>query len=256
MKTVVVIPARLESTRLPRKILATINGHPLLWYVWSNVMRAQKLDAVYVASDSEEILNAVRSWGGHGLLTSKNCRSGTERIASLLGNIEAELWINVQGDEPFVSPFMIDALIEKCQAGNSDLVTPVFRVNQNEDLWSPNVVKVVRALDGRALYFSRQPLPYLRDIPTEDWLATHSFWGHIGVYAYRQNVLARYAQLPDSPLEAAEKLEQLRFLEAGYVFQTIETDYHPVSVDTPEDLERVRQMMAEGGSNGNDNFAG
>ncbi len=244
MKSVAVIPARLGSTRLPRKIVAEIQGQPLLWHVWSRVKRATGLDEVYVATDSEEILAAVESWGGQARLTSANCRSGTERIASLLPSLNADFILNVQGDEPLIDPALIDAMVMRWMEDQPELVTPVYRISTPEELNSPNVVKVARAADGHALYFSRQPIPYVRDLPADQWMGAAEYWGHVGVYGYRWDILGMYPQLPESRLETAEKLEQLRFLDAGYTFQTIETDYRPAAVDTQADLDLVRSIFA------------
>ena len=244
MKSVAVIPARLGSTRLPRKVMADIQGRPLLWHVWSRVKHAANLDEVYVATDSEDIQKAVQSWGGQAYLTSPECRSGTERIASLLPVLEADFILNVQGDEPLIDPALVDALVSRWAVDQPELVTPVYRLSSAEELGSSNVVKVARAADGRALYFSRQPIPFVRDQPVKDWLDKTTFWGHVGVYGYRRDILEIYPHLPESKLEAAEKLEQLRFLEAGYTFQTVETDYRPAAVDTQADLALIRAIFA------------
>lgn len=243
MKTNAVIPARLGSSRLPRKVLADIYGHSLIWHVWQRVKQAQKIEQVFIATDSDEVKQVAESFGAQVLMTSPECRSGTERIASIMNQLDADLILNVQGDEPLVDPIMLDALVARWQSISCELITPVFPIKTTEELQSPNVVKVARASDGRVLYFSRSPIPYLRDIPYDSWLQHSTFWGHIGVYGYSRAVLADYYNLPNSPLEKMEKLEQLRFLEAGYNFQTIETDYRPNSVDIAEDLERVRKLL-------------
>jgi 3-deoxy-manno-octulosonate cytidylyltransferase (CMP-KDO synthetase) len=245
MKTIAIIPSRLASTRLPRKVLADICGKPLVQHVWERVSRAKNIDAVIVATDSPEVVQVVAGWGGRALLTDPNCQSGTERIASLLDHLNADLILNVQGDEPLVDSDMLDALVARWKSSPCDLITPVYRITSVDDLVNPNVVKVARAQDGRALYFSRSPIPYVRDWPQEKWLEHQAFWGHIGVYGYRKQVLAKYAELPISPLQAAESLEQLRFLEAGYTFQTVETTYHSIAVDTQADLEKVRRIICK-----------
>jgi 3-deoxy-manno-octulosonate cytidylyltransferase (CMP-KDO synthetase) len=153
--------------------------------------------------------------------------------------------LNVQGDEPLVDPEMLDALVSSWTSAPCDLITPIYRITKVKDLNNPNVVKVVRAQDGRALYFSRSPIPYVRDLPQEKWLEHQPFWGHIGVYGYRREVLAKYACLPVSLLQQAESLEQLCYLEAGYTIQTVETTYHSIAVDTQEDLEKVRHMLCK-----------
>ncbi len=253
-----VIPARLASTRLPRKVLADIRGQPVLWYVWRQVKKARNLSEIYVATDSEEVCSVVESWGGKALMTSPGCRSGTERIASALDRISGKLIVNIQGDEPLIDPRLLDVLVEAWQntvseKAGQDLImpcvvfTPVYPIRDLVTLNNPNVVKVARTRDGRALYFSRSPIPYVRDLPGERWLEANAicqtFWGHVGVYAYPRDVLAAYASLGESLLEPIERLEQLRLLEAGYTIQTVETEYHPIAVDTPADLEKVRMIM-------------
>jgi 3-deoxy-manno-octulosonate cytidylyltransferase (CMP-KDO synthetase) len=243
MRAIAVIPARLDSTRLPRKILADIGGKPLLQHVWQRVSAARDLADILIAADSEEVLDVVAGWGGRAVLTDPACQSGTERIASVLDQLDADLILNVQGDEPLVDPEMLDALVARWGSAPCDLITPVYRITSMEDLRNPNIVKVARGRDGRALYFSRSPIPYVRDWPVEAWLEHQAFWGHVGVYGYRRQVLAHYSDLPSSPLQRAESLEQIRYLEAGYVFQTIETGYHPIAVDTAQDLEQVRRIL-------------
>lgn len=244
-KSVAIIPSRLKSTRLPRKVLADICGKPLVQHVWERVSKSKVIDSVIVATDSPEVAQVVAAWGGKAMLTDSACQSGTERIASLLDQVDADLIMNVQGDEPLVDPDMLDALIASWISNPCDLITPVYRITSLEDLNNPNMVKVARAQDGRALYFSRSPVPYVRDWPQEEWLAHQAFWGHIGVYGYRKEVLAKYAELPISPLQTVESLEQLRFLEAGYTFQTVETTYHSIAVDTQSDLEKVRRLICK-----------
>lgn len=243
LKTIAVIPARLGSTRLPGKVLADIHGHPLIWHVWNRVKAARRIDQVFVATDAAEVQQVVEEFGCQVLMTSPECKSGTERIASALQHLQADLILNVQGDEPLTDAGMLDRLVDRWQETRCDLITPIFRISSLEELQNPNIVKVVRAADGRAIYFSRSPVPYMRDIPVKAWLENAPYWGHIGVYGYRRDVLARYAELPASLLEDMEKLEQLRFLEAGYTFQTVETTYRPVAVDVADDLERVRQLL-------------
>lgn len=243
MTITAVIPARLGSTRLPGKVLADIQGRPLIWHVWNRVRQAERIAEVFVATDAEEVRAAVEGWGGRVVMTSPDCRSGTHRIASVLDQFAGEFLLNVQGDEPMIEPTMLDSLVECWQRTRAPLVTPVYRLQTVAQLQDPNLVKVVRAGNGTAIYFSRSAVPYVRDVPLDRWLESHRFWGHVGVYGYAREVLAGYDQLPPSGLEETERLEQLRFLEAGLSFQTVETVYHPVAVDTLEDLERVRRIM-------------
>lgn len=206
-------------------------------------MHAKHLANIYIATDAEEVKSIAQSWGAQILMTNPDCRSGTERLAECLNSIDGELIVNVQGDEPLIDPAMIDALVERWQQTRPDLITPVFRITVVDDISNPNVVKVARSASGEALYFSRSAIPYIRDLPVTQWLDKHTFWGHIGVYGYRRDVLEHYPALPVSPLESAEQLEQLRFLNAGYRFQTFETSYRPIAVDVAADLERARAIL-------------
>lgn len=243
MRSVAIIPARLASSRLPNKVLADIHGHPLIWHVWNRAKQATEFDDVWIATDSEEVFLAVESWGGKALMTSPNCRSGTERLAACLDRVQADLIVNVQGDEPLIDPQMLDNLVNHWRSAPSDLITLVYKITDPEVLLSETVVKVARAASGEALYFSRNPIPFLRDYPKSEWLSRHEYWGHTGVYGYRPDVLAEYPRLPVGSLETAEQLEQLRFLEAGYRFQTFETDYRSIAVDVAADLEHVRRLI-------------
>jgi 3-deoxy-manno-octulosonate cytidylyltransferase (CMP-KDO synthetase) len=239
MKITAVIPARLESTRFPRKILADIDGKPMLWHVWSRVMQAQRINEAIVATDSEEVLEIVNQWGGYALMTSPACSSGTDRIASLLPMIPSDYIINIQGDEPLIDPLLIDALADRCFSGNPELVTAVYPLASLDELTNTAIVKVVRNASGRAIYFSRQTVPYVRDHCLDQWLQQSCFWGHVGIYAYQREILSQFSTMPVSQLESAEKLEQLRFIEAGYQFDVVETSYHPYAVDYPADISRV-----------------
>ena len=247
MEISAVIPARLNSSRLSRKVLADIHGKPMLWHVWQRVQQVDGLKQVLIATDSIEVYRAVVDWGGHAIMTSPSCRSGTERISSIIDQIEADKILNVQGDEPLIDPRMLEKLIAAWGEVGGDLITPVFPIRDQSDLFNPNIVKVARSLDGRALYFSRSPIPYIRDLPSEHWLERGVFYGHIGVYGYRRDVLIQYPTLPESHLERAERLEQLRFLDAGFRIQTIETNYRSIAVDTFADIERVRQILRQAG---------
>lgn len=246
LKAIIVIPARLESSRLPHKVLANIDGKPMLWYVYHRCLQASKAAEVHIATDSEQVAQAVNNWGGLVWMTDSNCTSGTERIVTILDQLDSDIIVNVQGDQPLIKPTLIDQLIELFEQNQTlpDIVTPIYPL-QGEQLFDPNLVKVTCRHDGYALYFSRQPIPYVRDIETEFWLKTTTFWGHIGIYGYRRPVLEEYYSLPHSPLEAVEKLEQLRFLQAGKRILTFTTTDSPISVDTPADLERVRTVISE-----------
>jgi len=243
MKTIVVIPARLASTRLPNKVLLDIAGQPMLWHVYNRCLQA--VDEVHIATDSEEVMQLVQSWGGNVWMTDSDCVSGTERIVSILDKLAADIIINVQADQPLIEPTLINQLVEVFENTSPlpDIVTPICLINDNNKLFDPNLVKVTRRHDGYALYFSRNPIPYLRDIAPDNWLKSHQFWGHVGIYAYKRQVLENYHLLPDSDLETTEKLEQLRFLQAGKSILTITTKNPPLSVDTESDLSMVRKKI-------------
>lgn len=243
MSAIVAIPARMKSTRFPGKVLADIDGRPMLWHVYRGASQAQRISDVWVITDSKQVYDLAASWGARVLMTSENCPSGTARIASVAGQMDAGIVVNVQGDEPLITGRVVDSLIEELEASDADVATPVYRITNFEDVTNSNVVKVVRASDGTAMYFSRSPMPHVRDLEISEWLSAAPFWGHAGVYAYRRAVLLEYLRLPEGVLERAEKLEQLRLLEAGKRLLTVEIDYRPEAVDTPADLEKVKKII-------------
>ena len=238
----VVIPARLASTRLERKVLCDLQGKPVLQHVWERVGLMKRADDVFIATDSDEIRSVAVSWGANVLMTSPDCVSGTERIASALTDIPGEFILNVQGDVPFVDPQLLDQMVERWKDTQCDLVTAIFRIKAKEDLFNPSIVKVVCSPDGQAHYFSRSTIPFVRDFPDNQWLEQHEFWGHIGLYGYDRKVLESYSQLKSSTLESVEALEQLRLLDNGYVFQTIESHTRSIEIDTPQDLEKAQSI--------------
>jgi 3-deoxy-manno-octulosonate cytidylyltransferase (CMP-KDO synthetase) len=245
MKTIVVIPARLASMRLPNKVLLDIAGQSMLWHVYNRCLQASKVDEVHIATDSEKVMQLVETWGGNVWMTDSNCVSGTERIVSILDKLAADIIINVQADQPLIEPTLINQLVEVFENTNPlpDIVTPICLINDNHKLFDPNLVKVTRRHDGYALYFSRSPIPYMRDLEPDEWLNHGQFWGHVGIYAYKRQILENYHLLPDSDLENTEKLEQLRFLQAGKSILTITTNKPPLSVDTDTDLSIVRKLI-------------
>ncbi|MDM8565622.1 3-deoxy-manno-octulosonate cytidylyltransferase [Candidatus Halobeggiatoa sp. HSG11] len=240
LKTIVVIPARLKSSRLPNKVLIDIAGKPMLQHVYERCLQINKVDEVHVVTDSEEIVTLVTSWGGKVWMTGA-CTSGTERIVAILDKLEADIIINVQADQPLIEPNIISQLIEIFATINPlpDIVTPAYPIKTTEKLFDPNLVKIVRRHDGYALYFSRNPIPYVRDFNKDDWIKQHDFFGHVGIYGYKRAVLEEYAKLPESSLEQTEKLEQLKFLQAGRSIYTFVTEHDVISVDTQADLEQV-----------------
>lgn len=236
MKSVAVIPARLGSTRLPRKMLREIAGKPLVGWVYETVRTSLLLSDVIVATDSEEILESCRKHGWKVQMTSAAHRSGTERVHEVSNVIPADVYVNVQGDEPMVRPEQIAALLEVMK----DAAVPVGTVKTQclpEEIGNPNAVKVVTAPDGRALYFSRATIPFDRDGTGP------RYFKHLGLYAYRKPALDLFVSRPESALEKSERLEQLRFLENGIPIYVGETRYDSVGVDTEEDLQRVADIL-------------
>jgi 3-deoxy-manno-octulosonate cytidylyltransferase (CMP-KDO synthetase) len=236
MKAIAVIPARLASTRLPRKMLREIAGETLLARVYRGVRACSLLDDVIVATDSEEIMQVCRRNGWHAQMTSNAHRSGTERVHEISRSIATDVYLNVQGDEPMTRAEHISALLDlmkssKIQVGT--LKTPAVA----EDIPNPNAVKVVTDDAGRALYFSRATIPFDRDG------SKPHYFKHLGFYAYRKESLDRFCVLPESSLERSERLEQLRFLENGIPIHVVETPFDTIGVDSEEDLQRVEKIL-------------
>ncbi len=232
MKAIAVIPARLASTRLPRKMLRGIAGKPLIGLVYEAVRSSPLLDRAIVATDSDEILAVCRQHGWEAEMTSSHHRSGTERVHEVSGRVMADVYINVQGDEPLTRPEHIATLLGVMKNPSVQVGT-VMTPASEEDIPNPNAVKVVTDASGRALYFSRATIPYDRDGTRP------RYFKHLGLYAYRKEALDRFVKLPESSLEKSERLEQLRFLENGIPIFVGETPYDSVGVDTEEDLQRV-----------------
>ena len=231
-----VIPARLASTRLARKVLRQIAGREMLAWVYDAAKACPQLDEVIVATDSEEVVALCRANGWPVELTSPELPSGTDRVHAVAQRIDAKIYVNIQGDEPLLKPDHIAALIEPFALPHVDVCTLKVRCTP-ENIASPNAVKVVTANDGRALYFSRATIPYDRD--------QHGavYWKHIGLYAYRKAALNRFACLAPSPLELTERLEQLRLLENGFALYVAATEFDTIGVDTEEDLARVEAVL-------------
>ncbi len=236
MKAIAVIPARLASTRLPRKMLREIAGKPLIGVVYEAVRSSALLAEVIVATDSEEILNVCVRHGWKARMTSAAHRSGTERVHELSSSVHAEVYLNVQGDEPLTRPEHIAALLKVMESG-AVMVGTVMTPAPEADIPNPNAVKVVTDSSGRALYFSRATIPFDRDGTRPRYCK------HLGLYAYRKEALDRFVALPESSLEKSERLEQLRFLENGIPIFVGETPYDTVGVDTEEDLRRVSEIL-------------
>ena len=245
-RATVAIPARLQSTRLPRKVLVDILGKPMLERTYEVAARAG-VGPVLVLTDSEEVAGVVRDFGGEVMLTDPELASGTARIASVAGALETEVVVNLQGDAPLTDPGVVAACARAALESGAPITMPVYPMRHSRDVGDPNVVKVLRDHSGRTLYCSRSPVPHVREAPEADWTGHAPFWGHVGMYAYSIDFLRGFAGLPDSDLENAEKLEQLRWLQAGLHLHTFEVDPQGPSVDTDAQLEQARAMFASRG---------
>lgn len=241
MNILCVIPARYASTRLPGKPLADIAGKPMIQHVYERTCRAEAPSTVLVATDSQLVYDAVQAFGGKVLLTSPDHPTGTDRLAEVAGVFtDTELIINVQGDEPLIEPAVIDLLAAAFLEHPELQMATLMTVMPQDEYDNPAAVKVVTDRQGYALYFSRSLLPYPRTLQADGVV-----YKHIGIYAYRRDFLLTYAKLEPTPLERTESLEQLRALEHGYRIKVLETSFQSIGVDTPEDLERVNEIMKQ-----------
>ena len=238
-----IIPARYASTRFPGKALADLLGKPMVQHVYERASKARTLERLVVATDDDRIFQAVAAFGGHAVMTSVDHPTGTDRLAEAAADMDAEIVVNIQGDEPLVEPQVIDAAVRPLVADPSiPMGTLMVRITDPADLHDPNVVKVVVDQQGFALYFSRALIPYARERDS----TKVGYYYHPGLYVYRKEFLLTYASLPPTPLEQTEKLEQLRALEHGYRIKVVETHHRPIGVDTPQDLARVKRLMQRG----------
>jgi 3-deoxy-manno-octulosonate cytidylyltransferase (CMP-KDO synthetase) len=238
MRVIAVIPARLASARLPRKILREIAGRPMLAYVYEAAVACPQLQDVIVATDSEEIAAVCRQNGWHCRMTSAAHRSGTERVHEVAQSIPADVYVNVQGDEPLARREHLDVLLQLMERDGVEVGTLKTSCPE-EDVNNPNAVKVVTALDGRALYFSRATVPFDRDGSGQT-----RYYKHLGFYAYRRAALDAFCAWPESQLERSERLEQLRFLDHGVPIHVAETPFDTIGVDTGDDLRRVEAILS------------
>ena len=245
MTAAVAIPARLRSSRLARKVLCDIGGQTMLRRTYE-VAREADCGPVFVLTDADEVAAEARSFGAAVIMTDPELDSGTARIASVVARIGADIVINLQGDAPLTDPEVVARSVREARRSGAPITIPVQRITSAEDVHDPSVVKVVRAGDGRALYCSRSPVPYVRDAEPEAWPRAAGFWAHVGLYAYRREFLEAFGELPPSGLEHAERLEQLRWIEAGLRLHTFEVDAQGPSVDTHADVERVRSLFTAG----------
>jgi len=240
MKALGVIPARLGSTRLPEKILRDIAGKPMIRHVWERARAAKKLEAVIVACDDERIASCVKGFGGRAVMTRRDHPNGTSRIAEVMGRFPHEIVINIQGDQPLVESKALDEMVILFEASRSvEVLTLALRMTDRSAFENPNVVKVVCDEAGRALYFSRSPVPFAQGAQDRAF----GFLKHLGVYGYRREFLLEFVTWKPGVLEMTEKLEQLRILERGREIRVIETDFDFISVDTEEDLREVESRL-------------
>ena len=246
MRILAVIPARYASTRFPGKPLAVIDEKPMIQRVYEQCLKAGSVDEVAVATDDERIEKAVTGFDGNVVMTAATHKSGTERCNEVMNKYLTEgktfdVVINIQGDEPYIEPSQIDLVASCFEDDSVEIGTLIKKIDNAGELFDPNVVKVVTGNDRTAIYFSRQAIPFLRGIEKQDWLKQHDFFKHLGIYAYRADVLKTIAGLNSTPLEKAESLEQLRWLENSYKIKTLETTFESISVDTPEDLLKINK---------------
>ena len=246
MKILGVIPARFASTRFPAKPLVDIAGQTMIERVYRQAKKSKSLSKVIVATDHSKIFDHVNNFGGEVVMTSESHVSGTDRCFEVASKAKDtfDYVVNIQGDEPFIAPEQIDLLASQLD-GKTELATLAKKIEDQEQLFNPNVVKVVMDDNGKALYFSRSPIPHIRNTAYDQWLSKHSFFKHIGMYAYRADILKKITQLSVSALEKAESLEQLRWLENGYFIKVAETSHETIGIDTPEDLERAIHFLLQ-----------
>jgi len=246
MKILGIIPARFASSRFPGKPLADIGGKSMIQRVYEQALKAKSLSKVVVATDDSRIFDHVIAFGGDAYMTAENHPSGTDRCFEALqkagGSSKFDYIINIQGDEPFIDPETIEQMA-KLLDFKTEIATAVKKISDYETLFDPNVVKAVLTMRKQCLYFSRQTVPYVRGHKPETWLEHADFYKHIGLYAYRNDVLEQISHLPPSPLENTEKLEQLRWLGYGYKIYATITNYESIGVDTPEDLEKLNKSL-------------
>jgi len=244
-RVVAVIPARYASQRLPAKPLIDLLGKSMIQHVYEQASKASLLSQVVVATDDDRIAAAVRAFGGEVIMTSSEIRSGSDRVAAIASVLPAEIFVNVQGDEPLIAPQMIDEAIRVVlDDPEADVGTLARKIDSPADLQNPAVVKVVLSADRTALYFSRSVIPFVRDEADQSqWLQRQTFYRHVGIYVFRRSFLLKYPSLSESLLERSEKLEQLRILEHGFRIKVGITNFESISVDTQEDVGRVIEVL-------------
>jgi 3-deoxy-manno-octulosonate cytidylyltransferase (CMP-KDO synthetase) len=241
MKILGIIPARYGSTRFPGKPLIDINGKSMIQRVYEQAKSCSSLNEVVVATDDQRIFDHVKSFGGNVEMTSDKHESGTDRCAEVVEKVSEtyDVVINIQGDEPYIDPIQITQLCECFKDEKTDIATLIKKIESTEDLFNENKVKVVKSSADFAIYFSRNPIPFVKGEAKENWLKTNTYFKHIGIYGYRAEVLQNITQMPLSILEKAEGLEQLRWLENGLFIKVAETQLEAIAIDSPEDLKKI-----------------
>jgi 3-deoxy-manno-octulosonate cytidylyltransferase (CMP-KDO synthetase) len=247
MRILGIIPARFESTRFPGKPLARIQGKSMIQHVYEQASKANSLTDIIVATDDHRIYKHVQSFDGKVYMTDTNHKSGTDRCNEVMQKLQNQgqnydVIVNIQGDEPFINPAQIDQLSEEFKLADTEIATLIKLIKDPSVLNNPNVVKVVRQNNGKALYFSRYPIPFFREQNTNDIFEKVDYYKHLGIYAYKSSILSQICELNQSKLEMAESLEQLRWLENGFSIQTKLTDFESIAVDTPEDLSKLTNI--------------
>ncbi len=243
MKVLGIIPARYASSRFPGKPLIEINGKSMIQRVYEQASKSDSLDKVIVATDDDRIKHAVEAFDGNVMLTSENHKSGTDRCNEVIESLSLEnhffdVVVNIQGDEPYINPTQINQVVSCFSDLGVEIATLAKRITTQEELFNSNINKVIIDKTKNAIYFSRHPIPFQQNEPQKNWLNKFDYFKHIGIYAYRTEILEKITKLQRSKLEIAESLEQLRWLENGYKIRVMETDYESIAVDTPEDLSK------------------
>jgi len=243
MKKVIIIPARLDSSRLPKKVLLDLKGKTVIQRVYEQCLKVKNVDEVYIATDSLEIKEVCETFTSQVVITKSNHQSGTDRIGEAISSIDCDIVINVQGDEPFIEPSLIEALVNSFSNSEISMSSAMSKINNVKDLQNTNIVKVVTDLHNNALFFSRSLIPFPRDVKeisiANEVLEKSQFFRHIGIYGYRKDFLLHFVNLEQSYLEKVEKLEQLRALENGFKIKMIEASSSLIGIDTQEDYEEA-----------------
>lgn len=244
MTSVGIIPARYEASRFSGKVLAEIGGKPMIQHVWKRAKKAHMLDELIVAADDDRIIKAVEGFGGKAIFTAKAHPSGTDRLREIANPLDVDIVVNIQADEPLLHHSMIDSLVSTLMDDKDIVMASLMRkIDDPAEIDDRNVVKVVVDKNNFALYFSRSPIPFIRDRSNLLTGRKSPYYKHIGLYAYTKDFLFTFANLPESSLERCERLEQLRAVENGYKIKMVETTYDTIGVDTPEDMDRVREKL-------------